>query len=192
MKVGVIKMSQVNNIENDKGYRFSIWDLNVLQNTFYKQIQSLNISNNLKDIILDWEQQKIKVCRINLNYNYIPYVIVYPNTNDIFIHHTWNGSIFDIDHFSENLSLLYYQPLEYTLGNIFDLVVSNVIKNKCSLNDTDIQAIIISTQPFARFNYSYFKFLENNFPDKSFVNKISAIILLYDFSFEENNYVKYA
>ena len=160
--------------------RFSIWALNSLQDQFEKEINKLNINYKLKKKILNYEKEKIQICRLNLNNNYKPIVIYDKYSNNIYIHHTWNDSIFDIDHFSEQYGLLSQQSIEYTLSNIFDLLLITVIHNTYMLYDANIQAIIILLYPFARFNYPHFKFLIDNFPDKKFVDKVSATLTLYD------------
>lgn len=160
--------------------RFSIWTLSTIQNQFINKINKLKINNKLKKEIINWEKEKIQICYINSNNKYKPIVIYDQHSHNIFIHHTWNGNIFDIDHFSEKQGLISQQSIKYTLGNIFDLILVTVIHNTYMLNDINIQAIIMLLYPFARFNYSYFKFLVDNFPNKEFTYKVSAKIMLYD------------
>lgn len=160
--------------------RFDIWALSKLQSAFIKEIKEQNLNDKLATMIIDFERQKLKICRYNLDSNYT-YHIVNDGMN-IFIHHLWNNCLFDIDHFSQETNdIVYQQSIEYTLANIFDMVINNCIHDINDINDASILNIVINTYPHARFNYSYFKYISNNcvINDK-FVKRVNARIVLYN------------
>ena len=160
--------------------RFDIWALSKLQSTFIREIKEQNLDNNLATIIIDFERQKLKICRYNLDSNYT-YRIVNDGMN-IFVHHLWNNCLFDIDHFSqETNNIVYQQSIEYTLANIFDMVINNCIHDVNDINNASVLNIIINTYPHARFNYSYFKYISNNCViNDEFIKRVNARIVLYN------------
>lgn len=170
------------NIANNYA-RFSIWALNILQADVIQQINQLDIDTNLKKQVIEFERQKVKICLINLDNNYKVNVILLDNY--IRVHHIWNNNIFDIDifpvtHWDDYAFKLTDSMIEYTLANIFDLIMASMINNINDIKDTNIQSIIRLTFPYSRYNYKYYKYLINNFPDAEFISKIRARMFLFE------------
>ena len=159
--------------------KFDIWSLYNLQSSFIKDIKSHNLNAKLEKNIINWERQKIKILRYNLDSNYIYKII--KNRNMIFIHHLWHGELFDIDQYDMiSNHIVYKNSIEYTLGNVFDMVINKAIHKYYNINDKVIFSIITSTYPHARFNYDYFTYISDNCVDVSFKDKVNSRILLYN------------
>lgn len=166
--------------------KFDIWSLYDLQTSFIREVQLYQLHSSLEQEIIDWQRQKIKILRYNLD-DFYNYQIVTVN-NYIMIHHLWHGELFDVDQYDLNTNhIIYKNTIEYTLGNVFDMVINKVINKQYDLNNNLIMSIIVNTYPFARFNYNYFKYLYNNCKYENFKNQVGSRILLYNLSNKEKN-----
>ena len=171
--------NQFNNIKKVNNFKFDIWSLYDLQNSFIKELQYHQLNSKLEKEIIEWQRQKIKILRYNLDSFYTYKIISYQNF--IFIHHLWHSELFDIDQYDINIDHIKNKnTIEYTLGNIFDMLMNKIINQQYDLNNSLILSIIINIYPFARFNYKYFKYIHNNCQHISFKNKVSSRILLYE------------
>ena len=75
---------------------------------------------------------------------------------------------------------MFKNKIEYTLGNVFDMIMNKIINKQYDLNNDLIISIIINIYPFARFNYMYFKYICDNCKYLSFKDKVASRILLYN------------
>lgn len=161
---------------NKKESRFDIWALYKLYSLFFDEIRNYNFHPDLTKNIINWERTKLKICRYVLDSKYI-YRVIYDDVN-VFIHHLWNNYLFDVDCFSlETNDIICKQSMEYTLANIFDMILANLVNGNLSLND-NINAIIMNTYANARFNLTYFRYLSDNCKNKEFVDRVNARIVL--------------
>ena len=161
---------------NKKELRFDIWALYKLHSLFFDEIRNYNFHPDLTKNIINWERTKLKICRYVLDSKYI-YRVIYDDAN-VFIHHLWNNYLFDVDCFSlETNDIICKQSMEYTLANIFDMILANLVNGNLSLND-NINAIIMNTYANARFNLTYFRYLSDNCKNKEFVDRVNARIVL--------------
>ena len=139
----------------------------------------MNLNYKLEKSIISWQRQKIKILRYNLD-SFYSYKII-QDYNYIFIHHLWHDDIFDIDHHDLNINhIVFKTKIEYTLANIFDMLMNKVINKQYNINDELIISIIINVYPFARFNYKYFKYIYDYCQHIDLKNKVSSRILLYN------------
>jgi len=170
----------------DNKPKFDIWSLYDLQTSFIKEIRYYQLNTELEKKIINWEKQKIKILRYNLDSFYTYKIFKYKNI--LFVHHMWHGELFDVDQYDININNIEFKnAIEYTLGNIFDMIMNKVISKVYDLNNNLIISIIINIYPFARFNYKYFKYIYDNCQYTDFKNKIGSRILLYDLINEERN-----
>lgn len=159
--------------------KFDIWSLYDLQTTFIREIRSYQLHPKLEQEIIDWQRQKIKILRYNLDSFYNYRIINY--NNYIIIHHLWHDELFDIDQYDLDINYITYKnTIEYTLGNVFDMVMNKVINKQYDLNDNLIMSIIINIYSFARFDYKYFKYIYDNCQHEDFKDKVGSRILLYN------------
>lgn len=157
--------------------KFDIWALYKLHTLFFSEIKTYNLNSDLEHNIIEYERQKIKICRYILDSNY-SYKIVTDGLY-ILIHHLWNNYLFDIDYFSQETNqLISNKSIEYTLANIFDIVLSNVVNGVMDLNDHIVLSIVINTYPYARFNDVYFKHISEKCSNPVLVEKVKARIIL--------------
>lgn len=163
-------------LSNKKESRFDIWALYKLHSLFFDEIRNYNFHPDLTKNIINWERTKLKICRYVLDSKYI-YRVIYDDVN-VFIQHLWNNYLFDVDCFSlETNDIICKQSIEYTLANIFDMILANLVNGNLSLND-NINAIIMNTYANARFNLTYFRYLSDNCKNKEFVDRVNARIVL--------------